>query len=99
MQLADSFIADGVSKGLFPHVGPFVARRVVHHKAFACRNLGEKVPRKDEVFRAVFQMKVITSAALLILNEEGRLGLDDPLYGYIPSFKSPKGDAVGNRQF
>jgi CubicO group peptidase (beta-lactamase class C family) len=43
----DSFLADGVKRGLFPHVVTFVARGggVVHHKAFGYRQLaGQYAP-------------------------------------------------------
>ena len=89
----DSFLADGVRRGLFPHVVTFVARGggVVHHKAFGYRRLEGKAPlRTDDIFRVASQSKVITCLALMILHEEGRFGLDDPVSRYLPAFKKPQ---------
>ncbi len=89
----DSFLANGVKQGLFPHVVTFVARGggVVHHKAFGYRQLAEKMPlRTDDIFRVASQSKVITCTALMMLYEEGRLGLDDPVSRYLPTFKNPR---------
>jgi CubicO group peptidase (beta-lactamase class C family) len=41
----------------------------------------------DTLFRIASQTKAITSAAILILAEEGKLGLKDPAGNFIPSFK------------
>jgi CubicO group peptidase (beta-lactamase class C family) len=40
----------------------------------------------DAIFRIASQSKAITSAAILILLEEGRIGLEDPVSRYIPQF-------------
>jgi CubicO group peptidase (beta-lactamase class C family) len=51
------------------------------------------------IFRIASQTKAITSAAILLLMEEGKLGLTDPVSRYIPSFASSKvavrNDATG----
>jgi CubicO group peptidase (beta-lactamase class C family) len=41
---------------------------------------------EDALFRIYSMTKPITSVALLMLFEEGRFGLDDPVAGYIPAF-------------
>lgn len=41
----------------------------------------------DAVFRIASQTKAVTSVAVMILFEEGRLLLDDPVSKYIPEFK------------
>jgi CubicO group peptidase (beta-lactamase class C family) len=40
----------------------------------------------DAIFRIASQSKAITSTAILILVEEGRIALDDPVSRYIPEF-------------
>jgi CubicO group peptidase (beta-lactamase class C family) len=40
----------------------------------------------DTIFRIASQTKALTSAAVLILMEEGKLGLADPVRRYLPSF-------------
>ncbi|MBE3109667.1 MAG: beta-lactamase family protein [Acidobacteria bacterium] len=41
----------------------------------------------DAIFRIASQSKAVTSAAVMILFEEGKLLLDDPVSKYIPEFK------------
>ena len=41
---------------------------------------------KDTIFRIASQTKAITSAAILSLVEEGRIGLNEPVSRFIPSF-------------
>ena len=43
--------------------------------------------QKDGIFRIASQTKAITSVAIMILFEEGKLLLDDPVSKYIPAFK------------
>jgi CubicO group peptidase (beta-lactamase class C family) len=40
----------------------------------------------DAIFRIASQTKALTSTAILILVEEGRLGIEDPVSRYIPQF-------------
>jgi CubicO group peptidase (beta-lactamase class C family) len=40
--------------------------------------------REDHLFRVFSNTKLITSIAVLMLMEEGRLGLDDPVEAYLP---------------
>jgi CubicO group peptidase (beta-lactamase class C family) len=43
--------------------------------------------RTDTVFRIASQTKALTSVAIMMLVEEGRIGLADPVSRYIPAFK------------
>jgi CubicO group peptidase (beta-lactamase class C family) len=43
--------------------------------------------RKDTIFRIASQSKALTSVAAMMLVEEGKLGLADPVSRYIPAFK------------
>ncbi len=40
--------------------------------------------REDHIFRAFSNTKLVTSCAVLMLYEEGRIGLDDPVERYLP---------------
>jgi CubicO group peptidase (beta-lactamase class C family) len=52
------------------------------------RDVGTKVPmRPDDLFRMASQTKAITSVAAMMLWEEGKFGLDDPLDRYLPEFR------------
>jgi CubicO group peptidase (beta-lactamase class C family) len=67
-----------------------VARRgkVAHFEAQGLMDLEKKTPmRKDAIFRIASMSKPITAVAILMLMEEGRLRLTDPVWQYIPAFK------------
>jgi CubicO group peptidase (beta-lactamase class C family) len=49
-----------------------------------------KPMRPDTIFRICSMTKPITSLAVMILYEEGRFLLDDPVSKYLPEFKNPK---------
>jgi CubicO group peptidase (beta-lactamase class C family) len=44
----------------------------------------------DTIFRIASMTKPITSVAVLMLRDEGRLALDDPLSKFVPEFAAPK---------
>ena len=61
--------------------------QVEYHKAFGYRNISTKVPmRTDDIFRIASQTKAITSLAAMMLWEEGKFALDDPVSAYLPEF-------------
>lgn len=63
--------------------------RIAYYKATGYNDLEAKTPlQKDAIFRIASQTKAVTSVAIMILLEEGKLLLDDPVSKYIPSFKS-----------
>jgi CubicO group peptidase (beta-lactamase class C family) len=60
---------------------------VEYQKAFGYRNVATKVPmRPDDIFRMASQTKAITSLAAMMLWEEGKFSLDDPVSLYLPEF-------------
>ena len=70
-----------------------VARKgkVAHFGTYGKRDLENDLPvEKDTIFRIYSMTKAITSVAALMLNEEGKLSLDDPLSKYFPSLKAMK---------
>ena len=61
--------------------------KVEYHKAYGVRELGTNAPlRPDDIFRIASQTKAITSLAVMMLWEEGKFALDDPIERYIPAF-------------
>ncbi|GAA4432383.1 serine hydrolase domain-containing protein [Ravibacter arvi] len=71
----------------------FVARngKIVYHKSFGYNDLEARTPlSKDAIVRIASQTKAITSAAIMLLYEEGHFLLDDPVSRYLPSFAHPK---------
>ena len=61
--------------------------KIVYYKAVGFNDKEQKVAmQKDNIFRIASQTKAITSVAIMILAEEGKLLLDDPVSKYIPAF-------------
>ncbi len=76
-----------------PGVSIMVARkgRVVYAKAFGVRDPSKPDPmRVDSLFRIYSMTKPIASVAAMILVEEGRLQLSDPVAKHLPAFKDMK---------
>lgn len=66
-------------------VGP---ERIVALEAFGLADIASARPmRKDSVFWIASMTKPITSMGVLMLVEEGKVGLDDPVERYVPAFK------------
>ena len=65
--------------------------RIVHFDVYGKADIEAGTPlRADSLFRMYSMTKPITSVALLMLYEEGRFQLDDPLSRYLPEFKDVK---------
>ncbi|MFK7852224.1 MAG: serine hydrolase domain-containing protein [Akkermansiaceae bacterium] len=64
--------------------------KVVYEESFGMRDLARKKPmEKDTLFRIYSMTKALTSAAALMLCEEGKLSLDDPVGAYLPELAAP----------
>ena len=65
--------------------------KVVYHSAKGFADVAEgKKMEKNSIFRIASQTKAITSTAILLLYEEGKIRLDDPISKYIPEFANPQ---------
>jgi len=65
--------------------------QVVHLKAVGLSDLEKKTPMQtNAIFRIASMTKPITNAAILMLFEQRKLSLDDPVSKYIPEFKDPE---------
>src|SRR5690606_29879846 len=61
--------------------------RVVHHQASGLRDVESRAPMQtDTIFRIASMSKAVTSVAVMMLVEEGKVLLDDPVSRFIPSF-------------
>src|SRR5215467_11173682 len=58
-------------------------------QGMADREAGKPMP-PDEMFRICSMTKAITSVAAMMLYEEGKFLLEDPVAKYLPEFKNPK---------
>src|SRR5574343_145114 len=84
----NEWIRDGKLNGavaLIAHNG-----KIVYHKSFGYDDPAKTRPIKtDAIYRIASQTKAITSMAVMMLFEEGKLLLDDPISRYIPEFAKP----------
>jgi CubicO group peptidase (beta-lactamase class C family) len=83
------FLKDQVATGLLPGVATLIWRgdRLVHRNMGGMMDLGRATPmREDAIFRLYSMTKPVTAVALLMLMEEGRIALDDPVARFIPQF-------------
>jgi CubicO group peptidase (beta-lactamase class C family) len=65
--------------------------QVVYYHAFGYSDIDRKTPsKKDDIFRIASQTKAITSVAVMMLFEEGKFLLDDPVSKYLPAFAKQK---------
>ena len=89
----DRLVNDGINRQWIPGAVVFIARngKTVYHKAYGYSDKEEKRDmKKDDIFRIASQTKAITSLAVMMLFEDGKFLLDDPISDYIPEFKNPK---------
>lgn len=91
LQKLDDYMAGVVSSGRVAGLTNFVARhgQVVSFKTWGHANLETGAPiTKDTIFRIYSMTKPVTGVAMMILFEEGKWRLDDPVTRYIPEFKN-----------
>jgi CubicO group peptidase (beta-lactamase class C family) len=64
--------------------------KIVYHKAFGYANKEQNISMKnDNIFRIASMTKPIISVAAMMLYEEGKFLLTDPVSKFIPEFKNP----------
>jgi CubicO group peptidase (beta-lactamase class C family) len=88
----DRFLAERyVSPGRLPCAQLLVARdgHVVHQTLLGHADLEAGRPlREDAIVRIYSMTKPITSVAFMMLVEEGKVALDDPVHRFIPSWRN-----------
>ncbi len=97
----DQTLNDYVAKGYIPGAVALIVRngKIVYEKSFGYSDVENKNTLKnDNVFRIASQSKAITSLAVMMLWEEGKFLLDEPISKYIPEFKNPKVLATFNEK-
>jgi CubicO group peptidase (beta-lactamase class C family) len=83
------FVDEGQHAGLIT----LLARdgKIVDFQTYGYRDVERQLPmERDTICRAYSMSKLITCVATLMLVEEGRLNLDDPVAKYLPEFKDVK---------
>lgn len=89
----DDMFEKAVAESEIPGAVALVTRngKIVYWKAFGMAdNQSGRVLKKDDIFRIASMSKAITTTAVMMLWEEGKFKLDDPVSKYIPEFKNPR---------
>ncbi len=93
IEAIDRAIQEFVDQGLISGAVTLVGNRgkVIHHGAVGLREIeGEKPMQPWTGFSIASMTKPITATAVMILQEEGKLNVDDPLSKYLPEFADVK---------
>lgn len=89
LMLLDKLIEKFINEGNLPGGVFTVARKgkIVYNKSFGHHTIDKKEPyKKDDIFRLASMTKAFTTVSIMQLFEKGLLGLDDPIFYYIPAF-------------
>ena len=88
-QLGDSFLAQNTfAAASFPVIKHGAQIHSSLHGAYAIAN--PKPIAEDTLFRIFSMTKPITAVAAMMLFEEGKFELDDPVADYLPRFQNPQ---------
>lgn len=89
LALLDGHIQKYVAEGTMPGGVFLLARKgkIVYYKNFGHTTLDKKEAyQKNDIFRLASMTKAVTTVSIMQLFEQGKLGLDDPIFYYIPGF-------------
>ena len=89
----DAYIKNEIAGNKIPGAIMMIQRngKTVYFSSFGVRDPGTKEPMTpDSIFRIYSMSKPITTVAAMMLVEEGKLQLDEPLSKYIPAFANVK---------
>ena len=89
----DVILNDAIKQNEIPGAVALIAKngKIVYYKAFGMAdNESKRALKRDDIFRIASQTKAITSTAVMMLWEEGKFKLDDPVSKYIPEFKNAR---------
>jgi len=87
----DDMLIKSIDKNQIPGAVALIARngKIVYYKAFGmAENETKRILKRDDIFRIASQSKAITATAVMMLWEEGKFSLDDPISKYIPEFEN-----------
>lgn len=93
LQRVESVIQQYVANKQIAGAVALVARKgkIAYVKSVGLQDIEMKKPMRDNtIFRIASMTKPITSVAVMILHEEGRFRLDEPVHNYLPEFKDMK---------
>jgi CubicO group peptidase (beta-lactamase class C family) len=86
----DALFRAAVEQGTVPGVVAIVASKnqILYFNSFGQRDVAQKKPmERDSIFRIASMTKPVTSAAVMMLQERGKVRLDDPVSKFLPEFR------------
>ena len=86
-------LRERITRGHLPGAVALVSRhgKIAWHEAFGAQDTASGRPMtRESIFRIYSMTKAIVSVGVMMLWEEGRLLLSDPIEKYIPAFASPR---------
>ena len=91
LQRIDKVLQEYADKKWLAGGSAIIARdgKIVYYKSIGFDDTENKVKlKRDAIFRIASQTKAITSVAIMMLYEEGKFLLNDPVSRYIPEYKN-----------
>ena len=88
----DTLVQSYIDKDWIKGVVTLVVKdnQIVQYKGYGYQDAETKKPMpKDAIFRLASQTKGVTSVAIMMLYEQGKLLLDEPIADFIPEFRHP----------
>lgn len=89
----DMLLEENVKNQNIPGAVALIVRngKIAYFKTFGYSDVEKRSAlKKDDIFRIASQSKAITSLAVMMLWEEGKFLLDEPVSKYIPEFRNPQ---------
>jgi CubicO group peptidase (beta-lactamase class C family) len=93
LQRVGDYIRNEIATGKIPGAIMLIQQhgQPVYFENFGVRDVATRLPMTaDTIFRLYSMSKPITSVAAMMLVEDGKLSLDDPVSKYIPAFANVK---------
>jgi len=87
----DAHLKNHLDKKWIPGAVAMVARKgkIIYSTNIGASGINKQDMKVDDIFRLASMTKPIVTTAMMILVEEGKCLLEDPISKYIPEFKSP----------
>ena len=93
LERVGDFLRDQIANGKIPGAILLIQQhgKPVYHEFFGVQDVVSRQPVTDQtIFRLFSMTKAISSVAAMMLIDEGKLKLEDPIAKYIPSFANVK---------
>jgi CubicO group peptidase (beta-lactamase class C family) len=93
LERVGDYLRDQIAQGKIPGAIVLIRQhgKTVYHEHFGVRDVATKRPMTDDtIFRLFSMTKPITSVVAMMMMEQGKFRLDDPIVKYIPSFADVK---------